>query len=535
MSETTDREVIVQYVGGGEELFENRVTSYQELLGGYAIVMADPEQIRQLTKDDRILDLEYPRDVYYESFLSACQVSGLSSICPERENDLKGRGVIMAYLDSGIDYRHPEFLNEDGTTRILEIVDLSSGSKTVYSREQINEALLLPRQEGNRIVPQTDGSGHGTHVAGIGSGNSGVAPESGIVMVKLGRGERQFSRTSELMLGMDHCIRMAMQNNQPMVINISYGNNYGAHNGTAMTERYLDQVLNYAKAVIVVGSGNEGGRSGHFSREVSAQDKVIAEFSIGEYQKGFGFSLYKDFKPDMGLRILPPGEQWIELDLNRSNALYKIPDGMLSVYNKTPSPHVLFQEVYLELQPEEEYLSSGLWQMEIRTTQRNPWQVDIWFPVSESLALQTGFLRPSSQTTLTIPSSAGRAVTVGAYDTGLGQVAAFSGRGYTWNDHLVKPDLVAPGVGILSAAPGGGYSRRTGTSMATPFVSGAAALIMEWGIVRGRDPFLYADKVKAYLIKGAKQITEYTQYPNERAGWGALCILNTLKEIPYNS
>ena len=545
-------EVIVQYVGLGNEIFDGKTQSYQELLGGFAIVKATSLQIKQLATDSRVLYLEYPRDVFFENCphsgetkagLKLCQVSDLNRICRGPDSSLTGEGVLMAYLDSGIDYRHPEFLNEEGKTRILEIFDLSTEPGTVYTEEQINEALLLPRQEGNNIVPETDGSGHGTHVAGIGSGNSGVAPGTDILMVKLGRGVRQYSRTSELMLGMDHCVRLAVQRNQPVVLNISYGNNYGAHNGTSMVEQYLDGVLNYAKAVIVVGSGNEGGGKGHFSGEVSAEKPVIADFSVGEFQKGFGFSLFKDFPPDMGLELRQPGGAWQRIDLNVRQAVYPLREGQVRVYNETPSPRAVFQEVYMELQPEESiagdnpqagYLLQGLWQIRVTTTRVQPWQVDIWLPVSESLSPLTGFLQPSPETTLTIPSSARRAITVGAYDTRFGQVAAFSGRGNTWNDHLVKPDLVAPGVEIVSAAPGGGYTQRSGTSMATPFVSGAAALLMEWGIIRGRDPFLYADKVKAYLTKGAEPLTEFSFYPNERAGWGVLCIEGSLKEIPQN-
>ena len=116
-------------------------------------------------------------------------------------------------------------------------------------------------------------------------------------------------------------------------------------------------------------------------------------------------------------------------------------------------------------------------------------------------------------------------VTVGAYDALANAYADFSGRG--GRNGIQKPDLVAPGVEILTATPGGGYASRTGTSFAVPFVTGAAALLMQYGIVDGNDPYLYGEKVKAYLRRGATPLPGIQKYPDERAGYGALCIADS--------
>lgn len=152
---------------------------------------------------------------------------------------------------------------------------------------------------------------------------------------------------------------------------------------------------------------------------------------------------------------------------------------------------------------------------------------DLWLPVTSSTNPTTGFLLPVESTTLTIPSTASRAISVGAYDSNLNRLAPFSGRGYT-RTNAIKPDLVAPGVYINSTLVGGGYGSFTGTSFATPFVTGSAALLMQWGIIDGNDPYLYGEKVKAYLIKGAKPIAGIQEYPDARAGWGALCVEDSL-------
>ena len=94
----------------------------------------------------------------------------------------------------------------------------------------------------------------------------------------------------------------------------------------------------------------------------------------------------------------------------------------------------------------------------------------------------------------------------------------------------VKPDLAAPGVDVQTAAAGGGYTSVTGTSFAAPFVSGGAALLMEWGIVNGNDPYLYGEKIRAYLQRGAQKLPGYRQWPNASVGYGRLCLESSLPD-----
>ena len=153
---------------------------------------------------------------------------------------------------------------------------------------------------------------------------------------------------------------------------------------------------------------------------------------------------------------------------------------------------------------------------------------DIWLGSSIILNSGTGFLQPTKYKTLTIPSTSYRAITVGAYNSMTDSYALFSGVGSIEYGVVGKPDIVAPGVDIISTSVGGGYISRTGTSMATPIVTGSTALLLEWGIVRDNDRFLYGEKIKAYLIKGARHLKEFTTYPNPFIGWGALCLEDSL-------
>ena len=178
--------------------------------------------------------------------------------------------------------------------------------------------------------------------------------------------------------------------------------------------------------------------------------------------------------------------------------------------------------------PSENYIDSGIWKIRILPQKIVAGKYNMWLPSGGVLNTATGFLRPVEETTLTIPSTASKVLTVGAYDARYEKAAAFSGRGYTRVTDQIKPDLVAPGVEITSCAPGGGYQTRSGTSMAAPFVSGSAALLMQWGIVDGNDPYLYGEKIKAYLIRGAKQLPAGGEFPNPVWGWGALCVERSL-------
>ncbi len=203
------------------------------------------------------------------------------------------------------------------------------------------------------------------------------------------------------------------------------------------------------------------------------------------------------------------------------------------VYYGAPTPYSTDQEIYLDFLPEEEYVDSGIWTIGLVPVRIVNGTYRMWMPSLAALNGNTRFLYPVSANTLTIPSTAGKIIAVGAYDSRSLSYADFSGRGIRLAENKVggnKPDLVAPGVNVITAAVGGGYEARTGTSFATPFVTGAAALLMQWGITDGNDPFLYGEKVRAYLQRGAKALPGFADYPNPQVGYGALCVRDSLPE-----
>ena len=195
-----------------------------------------------------------------------------------------------------------------------------------------------------------------------------------------------------------------------------------------------------------------------------------------------------------------------------------------------PAPYSLYQEIYIEFITRGEYLEEGVWNFNIIPRRIIDGRYDMWLS-GDRISNSTRFVRPVAETTLTIPSTSNKAISVGAYDALNFSYADFSGRGFTRVTNQIKPDIVAPGVNILVATQGGGRERRTGTSFATPFVTGSAVLMMEWGIVMGNDRYLYGEKIKAYFIKGARRLRGYDIWPNPQLGWGALCLEDSLPLI----
>lgn len=537
-------ELIVRYIGDLNELAEQLDFSYVILMNQYAIITIREDRIRQLAQESQIIFIEMPKRLNYE-VTNSIPVSCITPLQTPQIN-LTGKGILVAIIDSGIDYLHPDFCNEDGTSRIVELWDQTIQGNppagydlgTVYTRDQMNEAIATGnRFQALEVVPSTDVSGHGTHVAGIACGGGrasdvryrGVAYESDILVVKLGTSvNASYPNTAQLMQAVNYCIQKAEELNQPVAINLSFGNSYGAHNGQSIVENFIDGLALVWKTCICIGTGNEGASRTHTSGLLNEGENVTVELPVAAAQFTFNLQLWKNFSDDFGVTITDPTGRVSNISSNLIGTQRFDMDGTeLFVYYGTPLPANQLQEIYFEFVPINNFVTNGIWRIELIPRRINNGRYDMWLPSGGVLNRDTGFLRPTETTTLTIPSTANLAITVGAYDGITDSYAYFSGRGFT-RGNQIKPDLVAPGVNITSAAPNGGYTVRSGTSMATPFVTGSTALMMQWGIIQGNDPYLYGEKMKAFLIAGARRLPIESVYPNPTLGWGALCVRDSL-------
>jgi subtilisin family serine protease len=320
-------------------------------------------------------------------------------------------------------------------------------------------------------------------------------------------------------------IRKAAELKKPVAVNVSLGNNYGSHTGTSMLERYMDDAGRYWKSVICVGSGNEAAAAIHTSGILTEGQEKRISFSVGAYQPSMDLQIWKQYADDFLVRlILPDGSEIGPLTGYNRLQRFLVRNMEILGYVGEPSPYSVYQEIYFDLLPQENYLMSGVWQIVLTPVKIVDGRYNIWLPSDASLNEDTGFLEPQVYNTLTIPSTAEGVITVGAYDGRTDAYAPFSGRGRNGN----KPTLAAPGVNVGAVSAAGGIRYYSGTSFATPIVTGSAALLMEWGIVRGNDPYLYGEKVKAYLQKGARRLPGFEQIPNAQTGYGALCLKDSI-------
>ena len=531
-------ELIVKYNGNLDRLTGG--IRVEPLIAGYAIVTIPENLIGAFSRMEEIEFIEKPKKLYPQV------TAGLGASCfypllqPVSGKALSGQGVYMAILDSGIDYTDPMFRYADGTTKIAWLwdqgkrADAEKGEKppqgfftgVEYSRKMLNANL---QKNSERLT--TDVTGHGTNVAKIAVQG---APESELIVVKLDTARGTYPSTVSLLRAFTYVAKKAQAENMPVAINLSYGNTYGAHDGSSLLERFIDNITEVGRNVICIGAGNEGASAGHFAGKLSENEIQRISFAMGTYERSFSLQLWKWYADRMDISILSPaGEQYLIRNQNAGGEAQQavMEQTKLLIFSGRPQPYRKREEVYIDFIPVETYLNTGIWTIEITPRRIANGELRLYMPSAVVRSENTRFLLPSPAQTLTIPSTAQKVITVGAYNAYVRSYAAFSGRGDAGNDRAEnnKPDLVAPGVNIR-IGEGEGGAVVSGTSYATPFVTAAAALLMEYGIVQGNDPFLYGEKVKAYLHAGARQLPGYDIWPNDQVGWGALCVSESLPE-----
>lgn len=513
-------EYIIRYSNNIEEISKMVGFTYILLLANYAIIYIDEAKLKDLIAFNEILYVEPSRQFYYENIKEEYSANCMNISDVERNSSmlelpLTGKGIIAAVIDSGIDMTHKVFDN----TVFLDFWDQTDNSNPIAP---YNFGTIIKERR------NLDNTGHGTSVAGI---ITECAPDSPILVVRL-RGETEdSSNTVSIITAIDYCVRKSIELNTPMVINLSYGNNYGNHAGDSIIEKYIDDVSALAKVTFVVGMGNEGNTARHSQLMFGNTAWEKLEIIANEFLKSFTIQIWKDAADEIDFIIEDPlGNEIGPFNNNTPDYNNSLASNNISVIRNNPTQYNLFQEFFIAITGVNAYVTSGSYYLKFRPRSIKNGRVDMWLPVEAATSATVYFPAPSVFTSMTIPATASNAISVAAYNLNNLTYASFSGRGYSL-DNKVKPDIAAPGVNINVPIPGNLYQNKSGTSFATPFVSAGCLMLMQWGITEGRDLFLYGNKLKNVLVRGARKLPGFMDYPNEYVGYGALCVSEAINRI----
>lgn len=506
---------------------------------------------------------------------SSMEASGILTTFSSPALDNKAQGVLVGFIDTGIDYTNPLFCNPDGTTRITSIWDQSipadksvippgvpdrfqvSGATygTEYTRRQINEALAS--DEPLSIVPSTDTDGHGTFLAGIAAGGSlpeqdftGAAPLCELVVVKL-KPAKEYLRDfyliregapayqeNDIMMGIKYLRVTAFIQEKPLVILLGVGSNLGSHEGTSPLSVMLQDISRNLGTATVIAAGNEAGRGHHYKGTIPSGDEFHdIEIRVGppEAERGFVVELWASTVDTYSVGFISPSGEAIGripiIARNETSIPFLLEPTVITVNYQLIEVGSGKQLIFMRFQTP----SPGIWTVRVYNTQFFTGQFNMWLPPHNMISDETVFLSPNPYTTITGPGNAASPITVGAYNHLNNSIYIHSSRGYTAAG-LVKPDLAAPGVNVS----GPSIARRTndsvpmttktGTSVAAAHVAGAAANLLGWGIVEGNNITMSEASIKAYLIRGARR-NPALSYPNREWGYGALDLYETFLQL----
>ncbi|MGL4740487.1 MAG: S8 family serine peptidase, partial [Sarcina sp.] len=508
--------------------------TFEDLGFGFGIVSFLVKDVEKVLDLEGIQYIEIPK-VFTTSGIQNNTISCIPSVW---ENyNLSGKGTLIGFIDTGIDYTHPSFRNKDGTTRVKYIYDLYN--KKVYNETQIN--LAIKNENPLTIVPTQDYIGHGTAVASVAAGGGedrnyyGAAYEASIIMVKItSDGVLNSTLSTQVMRGLKFLIDKSNELKMPLIVNISLSSNDGAHNGTTLIEKYISEYSQIQRVGVVVAAGNEGGASHHYSADVNDDKDIFINVAAGE--KKIIIFLYKPILADINILVTAPtGEKSEIIKIEKGTVRAKIGQDDLAIYYSGPKPFDKAGEIIISIRGKGEPIAAGQWALTINNETIYGGIMDMWLPISAAVNKNTKFLEPDPYNTLGIPATVEAVIAVGSYNTGSDNYSYFSGRGATREEKCIKPDILAPGENVLAAVAGGGFDVQTGTSVAAPRVAGACALILEWGIVQNNDAYLFGEKLKYYLVKGATRNRKARVYPSRTYGYGYLCLAETFSRlVPYN-
>lgn len=488
---------------------------------------------------------------------TSLEVSGIPAIQNQPTLSLKGQGVFVGVIDTGIDYTNPLFSDAFGRSRIFSIWDQTADTPdnapegflygAEYTKEQIEEALRSA--DPYAVVPQRDENGHGTFMASVAAGREdpendfiGAAPLSELVVVKLKPAKqnlREFFYLSEsedlyqendIMAAVAYLHRIALRQNRPMVLLIGVGSNQGSRTGTDPLSFLLDEIGILSSRCVVLPAGNEAIARHHYYGEAgSLLMPTAVEINVEQDMDGFCVELWS-YAPEL-VRVVvqsPTGQQ---------------STGTFPITEETQTTNFVFENTRLSIdyriagRERGDLLvflrftrpTQGIWNLLVYPQQAISGRFHIWLPIRPLTSPDVTFISPNPDTTITTPGASAVPITAGGYNALTGARYIQSGRGFTALG-TVKPEFCAPCEDVFGAGMRGNYVAYTGTSAAAAITAGAAALCLEWGILRRNAPGMNAVEVKNLLIRGCRR-EEGIRYPNQEWGYGKLDIYRAFEVL----
>lgn len=481
----------------------------------------------------------------------ALEAAGISQVQSQPYLNLKGRGVLIGFVDTGIDYTQDVFRYEDGSSKIQFIYDQTAEGEPPegfllgreYTKADIDAALAS--QDPYSLVPQRDEDGHGTFLSSMAAGRqtedfSGAAPDAEIIAVKL-RKARPFYRqrfcvppeqeqayeSSAVMLGVEYILRKARELDRPVVICIGLGTNSGSHDGVSVFEEYLGGASLRAGVCLCAAAGNEAEARHHAGGVLQPGEKPgKVDLKVGENAGDVYLAVWNTVADRISVSIRSPSGELVGrvparpgigpaadvklvLEAARVQIEYHFPvegsGGQLTIIRILGA-------------------TPGVWTIQLHGDILLNGSYQVWLPMTGFVSPTVEFLAATPDYTITCPASAVGVICCGAYDSANKSLYAKSSRGPAW-DGRILPDLVAPGVGVGGIYPFG-PGVMSGTSAAAAVLAGACALLLQWGVRDGNDPAMGTYQIRAYLIRGCLRRADM-EYPNNQWGYGAVQLMQT--------
>lgn len=486
---------------------------------------------------------------------TALEASGIIRLQNQPVLSLKGNGVLVGFVDTGIDYTNPLFQFSDGSTRIVRIWDQSVQEGPApagilygaeYTKEDIDRALKS--ENPYEIVPQRDDNGHGTFLAGVACGSEdvandfiGAAPEAYIAVVKL-KAAKQYLRDfffipegveafqeNDIMMGVAYLNGLANVLNVPLVICLALGNSMGSHGKSGSLSSYLNFICTRRKRSVVAAAGNEANVRHHFQGNITGEMQYEdTEIIVENDMAGFFMELWANEPELYAVSVISPtGEQLPKIPLRTGSGIFEfVFEGTtVAVDYRIESGEAASQLVFFRfINPKK-----GLWIVRVYPESIVTGNYNMWLPMQQFTGANVFFVRSDPDMTITSPGTAGQVITAGGYRVANQSIFAESGRGYTTSGEI-KPDFVAPAVDIYGPGLRGNYITFTGTSAAAAITAGAVAQVMQWALVDLKSPSLSNAGIKNMLIRGTQRINERS-YPNREWGYGTMDVYHSFEVL----